>query len=395
MRIALIDTRPKLKTYSLPLLKIGAWRKSIGDECVLFSNKVPEENGFDEAWVTTCFTFNIKNALNLAVRAGKKVKKVKIGGIAATLIPEYFENMGLEVHRGLLHEAENIAPDYSLLGEVPSYSISHTSRGCLRSCKFCMVPKLEPEFINRKNWEIDLIPGAKSILFYDNNWLAKDHDDFKDDIKKLHKLVNAKKITKIDFNQGLDCRLLTQEKAELLKGLPIDPVRFAFDNMGEDGHFQKAVKALASLGFQRFSYYALYNFLDTPQDFYYRIKQGALLSQEKKVEVEVFPMRYQPILEVDRNRNYVGKYWTPKKRAAFLSIIASHSCSGQISARGGSLMEPVEEFEYWFGKNDEEFNRLLSYPDIRKLSQRKREKLRLKRHGKAGGSIPTLPLQVS
>ena len=42
MRIALIDTTKKQTVYPVALLKIGAWRKSLGDECVLFRNKLPE-----------------------------------------------------------------------------------------------------------------------------------------------------------------------------------------------------------------------------------------------------------------------------------------------------------------------------------------------------------------
>lgn len=391
MQIALIDTTPKPKVYPVSLLKIGAWRKSLGDRCALFSNTVPKENGFDEAWITTCFTYDMAHALNLARRASQRIKKVKVGGIAATLLPDYFESRGFEVHRGLLPEAEKMPPDYSLLEKRPTYSITHASRGCSRRCKFCMVSKLEPDFVSREHWEQDLDLNAKQILFFDNNWLAKNYKDLKVDADKIKDLVKEKRIKTVDFNQGLDCRLLTEKKADLFRGLPIDPVRFAFDNMSEDKHFQRAVRMLMERGLRRFSYYALYNYMDTPDDFYYRIKQGALLKEELGISVEVFPMRYQPILEINRNRDYTGKHWTPRKRFGFMAILAIHSACGQISMHGGRVFTPTEEFEFWFGKNAKEFNRLILYPQIRLLSERKQEKLRHMRlrlklaegHGKA------------
>ena len=372
MRIALVDSTPRAKLYPLPLLKIGAWRKAEGDDCALFRDHLPPAGEFDEIWITTCFTFDIPHALGIVREAKNRAGKVRVGGVAASLLPEHFEREGVEVHRGLIPEAEQYPPDYGFLGHTPEYSISHTSRGCIRKCGFCMVHRLEPEFIHLEHWERDLHLATRKVLFYDNNWLAKDRADLEQDVAKLRGLVSAGRLTEIDFNQGLDARLMTEELADLLAGLPIRPVRFAFDGMQEDGHYQRAVEMMAARGFRDFMTYVLYNFKDTPQDFYYRLKKSVRLSEELGINVNSFPMRYQPILDVDGGRDYVGDHWTEGKKYAFMSILSRQSMDGQVS------LTPWE-FEYWFGQSTDEFDRLLSYPQLRELMKRKKGALRLRR----------------
>jgi hypothetical protein len=380
MRIALVDSMPRAKLYPVSLLKIGSWRKSMGDDCVLFKNKLPPAGEFDEIWITTIFTFDIPHALGIVREGKRRAKVVKVGGVSATLLPEYFEKEGVEVYKGLLPEAEEYPPDYSLLGITPEYSISHTSRGCVRKCGFCMVTKLEPKFEHQADWEADIHPDAKKILFYDNNWLAKPRSIFKEDVNKLHRLVKSGRITEIDFNQGLDARLITEDIAGILKGLPIRPVRFAFDGMQEDKHYQRAVRLMFAHGFTEFVTYVLYNFMDTPQDFYYRLRESVLLSDELKTAVKSFPMRYQPILEADAGRRFVGKHWTERSRRGYMTILASHYVHGVVaSAAYNSIFPPIKEFEYWFGKDSDEFIKLINYPKIKELCLKKTGDMRMQR----------------
>ena len=386
MRIALVDTNPKPKVYPLPLLKLGAWRKSQGDECVLFHNRLPEAGQFDAIWLTTTFTYDIPHSLGMAKEARNRADAVLVGGVAATLLPEHFERVGLEVHKGLVPDAEQFAPDYSLLGDTPEYSITHTSRGCVRKCSFCMVHRLEPDFAEREAWERDISPHTSKVLFYDNNWFAKGIEGLGRDVARIRALMDAGRITEIDFNQGLDCRLMTEEIADLLQGLPLRPVRFAFDGMQEDGYYQRAVEMMVAQGYDDFLAYVLYNFTDTPKDFYYRLRESVRLQTEldnqskTKLHVQSFPMCYQPILEADSEKLYTGKHWTAQKKMGFRCIRNGFSgWRAIISAQGGSTMSPMEEFEYWLGKDADEFDRMLAYPRICELTARKKGALRMRR----------------
>lgn len=381
MRIALVNSMPLGKRakrlYPLALLKIGAWRKSLGDECEIFEATLPQPGEFDEIWITTVFTYHIPYALGLVKEAKKRADTVRVGGTAASLMPDNFERAGAIVHKGLLPDAEKFSPDYSLLKSTPTYSITHTSRGCIRKCKFCMVRTLEPEFKNRPNWKQDLYPGAPTILFYDNNWLAKDKSAFMQDVKELHNVVKTMGITNIDFNQGLDARLMTEKIADALAGLPMRYVRFAFDGKQEDGYYQKAVRMMAARGFYKFTSYVLYNFMDTPEDFYYRLRTSVELTEELHADVFSFPMRYQPIMEIDPKRAHVGKHWSSAALKGFASLRSAHSFGGTISPR------TLEQFEYWFGKDAAEFIKTINYPRVRELAQKRKGNLRIKRAQKA------------
>lgn len=376
MRVALVDTTKDSKFYPLPLLKISSWRKSLGDTTSLHDS-IPTGQ-YDRAYVTTTFTFDIPRAVSMVREIQHRIPDVIVGGVAATLIPEPFEKLGVKVIRGLIPEVEAFPPDYSLI-EKPTYSIAHTSRGCIRKCGFCMVKNVEPTFYNR-DWSGDILPGCKTVVFYDNNWLAKDIKDIKKDIL----MIKAFGFTSVDFNQSLDARLMTPELAFLLADIPLRPVRFAFDWMAEDKFFQNAVTLMAEQGHRVFVIDVLWNYTDTPQDLYYRLREHFRLMDELNarfdyhIDIKAFPMMYRPIMEIDPHRTNVGQHWTSTMKEGFKTIV-NKGCSvtGTISLSG------IKEFEYWFGKTDKEFVELLHYPKLVKLCELKRSRLRLKRAEKA------------
>lgn len=379
MRIALIDSRATRSIYPLALLKLGAWRKRLGDKCKLFAREIPRRGLYDEIWISTLFTFEIPEALALVQAAKKTGARVVVGGIAASLMPEPFERAGAKVRRGLIPEAELGIPDYSLLPDPPTIVISHTSRGCVRKCGFCMVKDLEPEYKNIPDWPRTIPAGAKKIIFFDNNWLAKPIEAIRADVDEIKKL-QARGLRKIDFNQALDCRLLTEELADLVATLPHDPIRFAFDGLHEDGYFQRAIERIVKRKRQTIVSDVLYNFTDSPEDFYYRIREIAKLEEKYKCHIVAFPMRYQPILSSDPNREYTGPKWTPRERSITQKIVSKHSGGrGTFSFTGGPERSPLAELEYWLGKTPADFRRLLNYPNVRKLIDVRVARLRIKR----------------
>jgi len=371
MRIALIDASKKNNLYPLGLMKIASWQKDIGNEVTLYKDHLPEKELYDEIYVSTLFTFEIPYSLNIVRSVKDRAKKIRVGGISASLLPQLYMKEGVDVHTGLLQEAEHCSPDYSILGHLPEYSITHTSRGCIRKCPFCMVPVIEGKFIEREEWDKDIHKQTKRILFYDNNYLAKKTDMMNKDLELLQDVYRNTANKSSDFNQAIDCRLLTKEKAKIIRAMKIDPVRFAFDGMQEDGYLQEAVKMMVEEGTRNFTIFCLYNFEDTPEDFYYRMKESVKLSERYNVSIAVFPMRYQPILEIDAQRNYTGRHWTEQKKKGFMNILNKQSIAGQVS------YSKVKDFEYWFTESAERFDRLLSYPKINTYMQKKKGERRL------------------
>jgi len=365
MRIALIEVKSKGELFPIQFLKIGAMLRKKKHKVTLFKNKPPKEpKRYDEIWLSVIFTYDyeLTHKIVSAIRAmtkGKKVK-LKLGGTAPSIFPEQFKHLGIPIHTGLIPEAEKCTPDYSLLEEDYDYSIGWTSRGCVRKCKFCAVPVVEPKFYH-VDWFKNINKTKKKILFYDNNWLAKSKKVLKKDVEQMVQLQEEFGITEIDFNQALDARLMTEEIADIIAPVKLSPVRFAFDGMWEDGLWQNAIKMMIDRGFRTYNSLVLYNFKDTPEDLYYRIREHARMTKLMGGSdlVKAFPMRYQPLKMI--KRDFLGENWTRKERSAFLRIVSIHGSSGTVSCRN------LNEFEYWFGKNDKEFKALLNYPRLNEL----------------------------
>jgi hypothetical protein len=290
--------------------------------------------------------------------------EIKVGGIMATLLPNHIkEKTGIYPHEGLLPFAEDCRPDYTLSPDLRC-SITFTTRGCRRSCKFCAVKQHEPEFFVKENWEDDIDLTKSKIIFWDNNWLYS--PNFFKDIEKLKKLGKP-----FDFNQGLDCRLFDSEKAKALSQTRIEPVRFAFDNHLEDGYIQNAIKLAQRHGFKDIRVYVLYNSFDqndTPEYFFYRINEinnlGALS----------YPMRFRPIDSTQGN-------WNTSLLRGLKLILMFYYTRGMIT-------KSRKSFELMFGTNEGQFKEKLYniYQHDREL-----DKLRSRKgHHKVNDRVPIL-----
>ena len=160
----------------------------------------------------------------------------------------------------------------------------------------------------------------------------------------------------VDFNQGLDARLIDEHKMSRLAELNIHPMRIAFDHIEQREIYERAIRLAAKFGVKNLSNYLLYNFLDTPEDFYNRLRINIDLCEELDVAIYSFPMKYCPIDDPKyfRNRDYIGRHWNRKFIRAIQAII--NSTKGKVG-RGRDF------FEKAFGKNLAEFRELLYMPE--------------------------------
>ncbi|MDR1973922.1 MAG: hypothetical protein LBQ31_04520 [Bacteroidales bacterium] len=162
----------------------------------------------------------------------------------------------------------------------------------------------------------------------------------------------------VDFNQGVDARLFTDEKAKLLSEIPIRPLRIAFDNIKGREKYEKAIRMSIEAGIKDFSNYLLYNFDDEPVDLYTRLKINVELCEEykyKNISIYSFPMKYHPITGKDRfNRDFLGEHWNRKFIRAIQTI---------LNATKGKIGKGKSFFYKAFGNTEEEFERLLYMPE--------------------------------
>ena len=148
----------------------------------------------------------------------------------------------------------------------------------------------------------------------------------------------------VDFNQGVDARLFTAEKARLLASIAIRPLRIAFDDIKTRPAYEKAVRWSVAAGIKDFSNYLLYNF-----------KINVELCEELGVNIYSFPMKYHPLHgENSHDRDYIGVHWNRKYIRAIQAILNSTK---------GKVGKGVEFFGEAFGHTEEEYYELLEMPE--------------------------------
>jgi len=159
----------------------------------------------------------------------------------------------------------------------------------------------------------------------------------------------------VDFNQGVDARLLTDEKAKLLSQIPIKPLRIAFDSMEYEEDYLNAILRSKKYGIKHFSNYLLYNYKDKPIELYQRLKLNVELCEKYKIDIYSFPMKFHPIFgDYHLNRDYLGEHWNRKFIRAVQVI---------LNATKGKIGKGKSFFYKAFGHTEEEFHKLLYMPE--------------------------------
>ena len=356
---------------------------------------------WDRIYVTTLFSFEypkISQTIDYAIEvANGHADRVFVGGIAASLMHDRFLSErrwhGVRFIKGLLSAPpaqslqldefseelyaddvdgtpiEDLVPDYGILSQIShKYSVhdayfTYTSRGCIRKCSFCGVPKLEgaqrdTESLTSTVRAIERLYGPKKdLILMDNNVVASPR--FKDIISEIRDLgfvrgamlkregTRVPVQRRVDFNQGVDARILCKDPMYLreLATICLRPLRIAFDHLGLKTPYEKAVRYAHEFGLHEISNYMLYNFHDGPSDLFQRMRLNVTLNEELGVRVWSFPMRYQPTDRPDRL--HVGENWTRYQlRSMQIVLQATHGVvSGEPSFFRRAFGDSVEEFE--------------------------------------------------
>lgn len=184
--------------------------------------------------------------------------------------------------------------------------------------------------------------------------LIKTYKDFAPYFEKKYAKQKGR-LRYIDFNQGVDARLFNDERVSLLSRIPVRPLRIAFDDIKTEKAYTKALSMSVNAGMKDFSNYLLYNFKDTPQDLYHRLRVNVDLCETLDVSIYSFPMKYHPIRdEHSHDRDYIGVHWNRKYIRAIQAI---------LNATKGKIGRGVSFFEKAFGRNEEEYMELLIMPE--------------------------------
>ena len=424
---------------------------------------------FDLVAVTTLFTFywsKTIDTINFCKQFLAADGRLLVGGIAATILPEYMkEETGIDPIQGLLDRPGMIDPDndvvidalpldYSILEEVdyvyPAQDayFGYMTRGCVRNCPFCAVKTLEPNYkaylgiAQQLHYTAEHFGERRDLLLMDNNVFASprfsdivdeicsqgfqkgasylpsspydvalknlrrgynvrgylrkvlalydqlEHRlreegaeafrkareqvgllylhtastaavlSFDDTARPLYEKYFKRKVRQrsLDFNQGLDARLVNKEKMERLAETAIRPLRIAFDHYEEREVYVRAIEIAAACGIRHMSNYLLYNYEDRPEELYERMRINVELCEQLDVRIYSFPMKYHPIRDPNyfRNRDFIGTHWNRKFIRAVQAVL--NATKGKIG-RGKSF------FEEAFGRDLDGFFDILWMPE--------------------------------
>ena len=407
--ILLIEPGYRNKYPPLGLMKLAQYHGPNGKNDNVRFVKGEDQSVRDTPWervyITTLFSFewertarSIDYALDLV---GGQAHRVFVGGIAASLMHDAYiaepRWRGVRFIKGLLRDApavslqldlfedelyaddldstpiEDLVPDYSILPHIDyKYPVSdayftYASRGCVRKCAFCGVPALEGAQRDTNALSVvvegvaQLYGEKRDLILMDNNVVAS--ANFRDIISEIIDLgfERGAKLKRgryelqrrVDFNQGVDARILCRDPMYLreLSRIALKPLRIAFDHLGLKKPYSQAIRFAAEAGIRDLSNYMLYNFHDSPADLFERMRLNVTLNEELGIRIFSFPMRYQPVTRPDRG--HVGKNWNPYYLRSMQVV---------LQATHGIVSGAPEFFRTAYGDTFEEFESILFRP---------------------------------
>jgi hypothetical protein len=205
MRVLLYDVDSVIPNISL--MKLSAHYKSLGHSVDLVRGEGKsvkmDFSPYDLGFASTIFTKNTGLISNFPWEVG---------------------GTGVSLEKILPVEIEHIMPDYSLYPENV-YSIGFATRGCIRNCDFCFVPKKEGLLHFNAHVSEFLSSSTKKLMLLDNNIFGYEN------YKSVFSEIRASKV-RTCFKQGMDFRLLTDDKVNELLSIKYDgDYTFAYDNV--------------------------------------------------------------------------------------------------------------------------------------------------------------------
>lgn len=237
---------------SLPLMKISAYHKAQGDSVKWYDPLTAWADPPDRVYMSKVFTFTPE--YEHPINAAEIIK----GGTGY----DYYPGGGDRLPEGI----EHIYPDYGLYG-ITNTAYGFLTRGCPRGCDFCIVAMKEGRCSRKVADLSEFWEGQKEIKLLDPNILAaKEHGEL------LGQLAASG--AWVDFTQGLDARLLTEESIGMIGRIKLKMVHFAWDNIADEELVVpklRLFKEKTGIDKRRCAVYVLTNFNSTLREDLHRV----------------------------------------------------------------------------------------------------------------------------
>lgn len=261
-------------------MKLSAYHKARGDFVEWYEpfNGLMQE--YDKVYMSKVFSFT--HDYEYPIYA-KEIEKGGSGYCIETIDGK--EIYHAECDRNLQDEIEHIYPDYSIYPEfTKDTAYGFLTRGCPRGCDFCHVKDKE----GKRSYKVadlkEFWNGQKKIVLCDPNILAcKDYPEL------LQQLIESK--AKVEFNQGIDIRLVNEKNLELLRQIKLDKIHVAFDRWQDKDIIEPRLRMFVEkTGFSRhkggLTCFILVNFDTTIEQDLYRIQLC------RELNISPYPMIY-------------------------------------------------------------------------------------------------------
>lgn len=278
MLIGLIDVDSH-NFPNLALMKISAWHKARGDTVEWWHSLTH----YDRVYMSKVFDDTYSIDMPYVIDADEVIR----GGT------------GYGLENKLSDEIEHAYPDYSLYPKLTkNTAFGFLTRGCPRACPFCIVAEKEGRVSVKVADLSEFWRGQKNIELLDPNLLAcRDHPDL------LRQLIESKAI--VNFNQGIDCRMLTDQNIDLLNQIKLKEIHFAWDLMSESAAVLRGLTLYKERAVHRphghfATVYVLVNFNTTTEEDLYRIYRLREMNYDPYVMVYDKPNAPKEIKQLQR-----------------------------------------------------------------------------------------------
>lgn len=280
MKIGLIDVDGHGNFPNLALMKLSAWHKAQGDTVEwwwglaeydrVYMSKVFDETYSPDASEPLNAREIIKGGTGYVRRERDKTLWIYHNSMWTRVCAEAEMRRGEVIYQEILpDEIEHICPDYSLYPKLTDTAYGFLTRGCPRGCHFCIVAGKEGRASRKVADLSEWWSGQKYIELLDPNLLAcREH------IELLGQLADSGAY--VNFNQGLDCRLLTEQNIAAINQVRLKRIHFAWDYMKEKAAVLRGLRLYKEMTTRKpngafATVYCLANYDTTMEENLYRI----------------------------------------------------------------------------------------------------------------------------
>ena len=372
MNLLLIEPMAKAIAPNIALMKWARWCELKNDKFQYVRGKVKPDIEPDGMLMSCIFSYNSKkyeNTINFYKKMFPGIPLV-VGGVFPSLNPEWFlerwngrlKNGEFEVsiHNGLHPTIENLTPKFNVPikyeGKQPyerDKIVLYSSRGCKNKCSYCAVPRLEGDMKSYKSIKSTLdaarieMPHAKSVVLYDNNFT--EHRYFDNIVDELIQFGLP-----IDIH-GLHVDAFTEHHAKRFSELKWSGqgksgtayIRFSFDKLKYSKNIERVAELLKKYKVKPTLFcYMLFNYTDSPHDFWRRIVETHDIVNRVKRTIVLFPQRYEPLNSLKRNQ-FIGPKWTHEMVIGLVKMYTNF--------RGFMPITKSADILRWIGYSEKQF----------------------------------------